>query len=106
MQIAEEWREIDVVLICLRAIRLVTRSNVAYDSLNTQFPRTGGFFLFMMNKHFENEEVLNETINSLRNLTRKRDYLHNINSRQLDILFKIHNSINHTKLKDKVYETF
>jgi hypothetical protein len=45
MQISDEWKQPDVVLVCFRTVRLITRSNAAYETMQQKFPALSSYLI-------------------------------------------------------------
>jgi len=58
LQILEEWKEEEIIVICAKTLRLVLRSEVTYDRVAEQYPNMGTFMLILMSQYIESEHII------------------------------------------------
>ena len=79
--IVEIWEDPTIVVAALRSMRLIFRSQNTYESLRKRFPDLGNWLIALLERFFKLEDVLEELLNTIRNFTRKPDYLYQIDPR-------------------------
>ena len=78
LRILEEFTEEEIVANSSKILRLVLRDDVYYDKVVLQYLKLGDFLLELMQQHYYSLAVIQETTASLRNYTRKVNYVNNI----------------------------
>jgi hypothetical protein len=72
----EIWEDPNIVISALRSMRLIFRSQNTYESVRKRFPDTGNWLIALLERFFKLDDVLEELLNTIRNFTRKPDYLY------------------------------
>jgi hypothetical protein len=79
--IVEIWEDPTIVVSALRSMRLIFRSQNTYESMRKRFPDLGNWLIALLERFFKLDDVVEELLNTIRNFTRKPDYLYQIDPR-------------------------
>ena len=69
------------------------------------YPNLGNFLLVLLGQYPGSTSIVLEAVNAFRNMTRKMNYLPNLNSGGLHILFRLMSMNQHLQVHPKIAET-
>jgi len=81
LQIAEEFADEEVTITVLRSLKLIFRSDAAFDRCTERYPSMGEFLTQMINAYVSSQGIMNEGISALDILLRRPHYIRLIDSK-------------------------